>query len=373
MARITTSAGDELFYREDCFAPPWEDPPVTLLLHAEAETGDAWYGWVPRMAARARVIRPDMRGAGRSVPMRPGQAWSLDRFASDVVALLDGIGVKAAHVVASRFAGPVGMRLAAAYPDRVLTLTLCSTTPCPAGHYAERAARWAEAIEARGIDAWSVDAAQDRLGTDAEEEMLEGWSHMLAGADPATLAGLFRNLAAFDARRDVEAIGCPVLVAANGGNAAMPLEVTTEWQRRIARSDLLVMTGRGDHVAATHARDLAGAVQEFQRKIIKESAGARRGARREAPAPEEPRHDRAPRREAPAAEDPRRDRAARREAPAAEDPRRDRAARREERRRAAEAQGDGRRGPEAQGDGRRGPEAPGERRRGPEDRGRHRP
>ena len=58
MARITTSAGDELFYREDCFAAPWENPPVTLLLHAEAETGDAWYGWVPRMAARARVILP---------------------------------------------------------------------------------------------------------------------------------------------------------------------------------------------------------------------------------------------------------------------------------------------------------------------------
>ncbi len=279
MAKITTSAGDDLFYREDCFAPPWEDPPATLLLHAEGETGDAWYGWVPRMAARARVIRPDMRGAGRSIGMRPGQAWSLDRFVSDVVALLDGIGVPTAHVVAARFAGPIGMRLAAQYPTRVRTLTLCSTCPAPAEHYAEPAARWARSIEEKGIDAWSVEAAQERLGRDADEEMLEGWSDMLAGTDAATLAALFRNLPAFDASRDLEQIACPVLVAVTGGSPVMPLEATTAWQRRIRTTDLIVMTGRGDHIAATHARDLAGSVQEFQRKALKDSEGSKREGR----------------------------------------------------------------------------------------------
>jgi pimeloyl-ACP methyl ester carboxylesterase len=32
-----------------------------LLLHGNSERGLAWYGWMPQLARRFRVVRPDMR------------------------------------------------------------------------------------------------------------------------------------------------------------------------------------------------------------------------------------------------------------------------------------------------------------------------
>lgn len=303
MPKVTTTAGDDLFFRDDCFAPPWETPPAALLLHAEGENGLAWYGWLPRLGARCRVVRPDMRGAGRSVAMRPGQAWSLDRLAADAVALMDGIGIDRAHVVAARLAGPVAMRLAAAYPDRVGSLALCSTTPEPENAYGARVARWIEEIEGSGLDAWAVGAAQDRLGAGAEEAMLEGWSDLLAAADGATMLSLFRSLPAFDATADLARIACPTLVVTTDASPAMPLEATTAWQRRIARAELLVLNGRGDHVAATHAREVTAALQDFHKKASKEAGG---GKRRERPGRDRSDADRERRREERVAERKRR-------------------------------------------------------------------
>lgn len=277
MPKVTTTAGDELFYRDDAFTPPWEEPATTLLLHAEAETSLAWYGWVPRLAARGRVVRPDMRGAGRSAAMRPGQAWSLDRLASDVVALVDGLGVASVHLVAARLAGPVALRVAAAHPDLVETLVLCSAVADPAAAYGVRAARWVEQIERSGLDAWAVSAAAERLGAAAGQEELEGWAGILAGADRDALLGLLRNLPALDATADLARVGCPTLVVATDGSAAQPLEETTGWQRRIERSELLVLTGTGDHVAASHARDVAGSVLDLHKRSAKRDRAQKRG------------------------------------------------------------------------------------------------
>ena len=33
-----------------------------LLLHGNCESGEAWYAWVPQLARRYRVVRPDVRG-----------------------------------------------------------------------------------------------------------------------------------------------------------------------------------------------------------------------------------------------------------------------------------------------------------------------
>jgi pimeloyl-ACP methyl ester carboxylesterase len=266
MPVFTTSAGDDLFYRDDCFAPPWATPPAVLLLHAEAESSLAWYGWMQKLSARCRVIRMDLRGAGQSIGMRPGQAWSLDRLAADVVALMQGLGVASAHLVAARLGGPVALRLAAAHPERIESLMLCSITPDPAAEYAGRAAHWIERIERGGIDAWAVEATQERLAGEEDEAMLQGWAGLLASADRDTMLSLFRNLAAFDAVADLPRIACPTLVATTDAASTLRLEATVAWQRRIPQAELLVLTGQGDHVAATHARELAAAALAFQRR-----------------------------------------------------------------------------------------------------------
>src|ERR1700722_8352169 len=59
-------SGLEVFYREDWLGAPWLNGEPVVFLHGALETGEIWFGWVPRMAQRFRLYRPDLPGFGRS-------------------------------------------------------------------------------------------------------------------------------------------------------------------------------------------------------------------------------------------------------------------------------------------------------------------
>ena len=59
----------EMHYVVDDFTDPWTQPETVLMLHGNAESGLAWWAWVPTLARHYRVVRPDMRGFGQSTPM----------------------------------------------------------------------------------------------------------------------------------------------------------------------------------------------------------------------------------------------------------------------------------------------------------------
>ena len=54
----------DLHYVVDDYTDPWGKAETVLLLHGNAESGAAWYGWVPHLGRRFRLVRPDMRGYG---------------------------------------------------------------------------------------------------------------------------------------------------------------------------------------------------------------------------------------------------------------------------------------------------------------------
>src|SRR5436305_7210631 len=68
-----------MHYEVDDFTDPWRQPETVLLLHGNAESGAAWYGWVPypcaslphRAARHARLWRLDGDAARFSVDPRP--------------------------------------------------------------------------------------------------------------------------------------------------------------------------------------------------------------------------------------------------------------------------------------------------------------
>jgi 3-oxoadipate enol-lactonase len=82
----------------DDYTDPWRTPGTILLLHGNAESSAAWSAWVPRLAPRYRVVRPDMRGFGVSTPMPREFPWTLDVLIDDVCRLMDALGVERFHV-----------------------------------------------------------------------------------------------------------------------------------------------------------------------------------------------------------------------------------------------------------------------------------
>src|SRR4029450_4357612 len=138
MPTLHISLDLEMHYRVDDYTDPWREPETILMLHGNAESGAVWYGWVPTLARRYRVVRPDMRGFGDSTPMRRDFPWTLDVLIDDYARLLDALGVARFHLVGAKVGGTVARAFAARRPARVTTLTVVGTPPPLRGRPKER-------------------------------------------------------------------------------------------------------------------------------------------------------------------------------------------------------------------------------------------
>ncbi|MCU1342750.1 MAG: alpha/beta hydrolase fold protein, partial [Candidatus Acidoferrum typicum] len=122
---VALASGAQVFYREDWLGAPWMDGEPVLFLHGNLETSEVWYGWVPRMAQRYRLYRPDLPGFGRSkVPSN--FEWSLTNYTKMAAEFLDAAGVQSAHIIGAKTGGAIAMQFAATYPQRTRTLVVAS-------------------------------------------------------------------------------------------------------------------------------------------------------------------------------------------------------------------------------------------------------
>jgi pimeloyl-ACP methyl ester carboxylesterase len=83
-----------------------------------------WDDLVPELRG-FRVLRLDNRGAGLSDA--PDEAFTIERMADDVAAVMDAAGMPRAHVYGASMGGQIAQELAIRYPERVLSLVLGAT------------------------------------------------------------------------------------------------------------------------------------------------------------------------------------------------------------------------------------------------------
>lgn len=116
-----------------------------ILLHGYPQNGMCWSRVAPALAARFRVIIPDLRGYGQSAAP-PDDAdhttYSKRRMAQDIVDLMDHLVVPQAHILGHDRGARVSYRLALDHPGRVARLGIIEIVPT--------ADFW---------DAWSADLA----------------------------------------------------------------------------------------------------------------------------------------------------------------------------------------------------------------------
>ncbi len=115
----------DLHYLVDDYTDPWRTPGTILLLHGNAESSAAWYAWVPRLAHRYRVVRPDMRGFGASTPMPREFPWTLD--------LVPGLRstCSSASISSARVGAATGAVCSSHSPVSSRCNCLCSVRPIP--------------------------------------------------------------------------------------------------------------------------------------------------------------------------------------------------------------------------------------------------
>lgn len=96
--------------------------PAVVLLHGWANTSFAWRHIIPPLSRRFTVIVPDLRGMGDS--SKPLTGYDRETVASDILALLDQLGVKTATVVGHDLGAHVAFELASRHPERISRLVM---------------------------------------------------------------------------------------------------------------------------------------------------------------------------------------------------------------------------------------------------------
>ena len=252
-----------MHYQVDDFTDPWRTPQTILMLHGNAESGLAWYAWVPKLARQFRVVRPDMRGFGESTAMPRDYKWTLDALIEDFCALMDHLKIERFHLVAAKIGGTIARAFAARRPERLITLTVVGTpTPFRVGA-AERVPELVRDFETHGVEYWARQNMAGRLGDGFPQEGVEWWTKFMGRTAVSTQLGFMGTIACADIRADVPKIRCPTLVITNEQSGLGSVEEMRAWQQQIPDSELLVLKGNSYHVAATHADQAAEATLDF--------------------------------------------------------------------------------------------------------------
>jgi pimeloyl-ACP methyl ester carboxylesterase len=114
--------GLRLFSR--VYAGPGADAPVALCLHGLMRNGRDFEDLAPHLAARYRVVVPDVRGRGLSARDPNFNNYQIPTYVGDLLPLFGGLGIKRASVVGTSMGGLMAMVLAVTQPQLVASIVL---------------------------------------------------------------------------------------------------------------------------------------------------------------------------------------------------------------------------------------------------------
>jgi 3-oxoadipate enol-lactonase len=174
-----------------------------------------WAEQMPAViGAGLRTLSIDMRGHGGSDPAAGD--YTLRELASDLVAVLDRLGVAATDYVGLSIGGMIGEALAIYFPERVSSLMLCETPPASLRNAAEIwGPRVATVRAAHGLEP-IADATMERwLTPEFSARNPRRWQQIrdtVAATSPAGYCGCVAALSKFDFTRELSAVKVPALV-----------------------------------------------------------------------------------------------------------------------------------------------------------------
>ena len=249
-ATVLLKSGASIFYKEEWLGAPWLDSDPVILLHGNLETGDIWYGWVPRMAQRYRLFRPDLPGFGGSTAPANFE-WTLPAFAKSVAEFLDAKGIQSAHLVGAKTGGGIAMQFAASYPQRTRSVVVAS------GPFTSLTPKTEQ------------NSQQLRLGSAATKEEMAYFDKLRDDMRPDTKQHMEALLSSISVDNLLPQISVPTLIITSDQSALQSVETVLRYQTKIANSRLLVLASDAYHVAVANADECVTNVLTFYDQAAK--------------------------------------------------------------------------------------------------------
>jgi pimeloyl-ACP methyl ester carboxylesterase len=258
---MNSPASSDLVY----FTERGSGPPV-LLVHGLGMSGDMFEPIVEPLAKHHRVIRPDLRGCGRSRHLPP--PYSVKQQAADLAAMLDHLAIAGTDALGYSQGGPVVQELTLDYPAKVRRLILSNT-------YAYNMATMREKMEGhivpllirllgvRRFVKLVISQGLNQIPKERAEWVANLIARTWGEADPKSIELAWREAMAFDSRSRLHEIRCPTLVIAGSDDNAVPMHHATMLHDGIAGSKLVVIAGADHALMWTRPDEWFEKVSEF--------------------------------------------------------------------------------------------------------------
>jgi 3-oxoadipate enol-lactonase len=232
-----------------------------VLLHGLLVSGEMFTPMAERLAARHRLVIPDLRGHGRSAGLLG--PYPVERLAADVTRLLDRLGVARADVVGYSQGGAVAQQLARTDPQRVRRLVLACTFACNLLSARERVDALLSPWLLRAIGPGRMAGLIARAGGGPRltREQTATLRRLLAANDRRTAVRAYRAMLAFDSRAWLGEVTAPALVVCGSADTGVPKSHAEMLARGIPNAELRTIQGAGHFMAWTHTEQFADVVE----------------------------------------------------------------------------------------------------------------
>lgn len=223
----------------------WGDGPPLVLVHGLGANSLLWIKQLDALGASHRLIAVDLRGFGQSDRPRAAGAYTIDRFADDIVTLVRELGIGKIDYLGTSMGGFIGQALALKAPELINRLILAHTAAqmtMPLSILEKRLAVLRELPMSEFSKLVGAQALAD--GVDSPEF---GWlCQMIERNDPDVYAQVLgEGLSGFDLRSQVDQIRLPTLVIVGDKDRVIPPEGGYALAEAIAGARLASLTGAG--------------------------------------------------------------------------------------------------------------------------------
>ncbi|MBW0145858.1 alpha/beta fold hydrolase [Sphingomicrobium clamense] len=256
MATIDTSEG-RIGYLEQSPAAP-NDLPI-LFLHGVGSDKRVWQPQLDHFGKARRAIAADYPGYGNSA-FKLGAGH--DDYAKAMVALLDALEIKRAHICGLSLGGVVAIAMASLAPRRCASLHIADSFALhPEGEAIhDRSLAAARELGMRGLAEARVDAL---IAPGAPEGLREEVIDTMASIDPDAYVHGAKAVWLADQRRRVESIAIPTLITCGSEDKITPPILSIKLVESIPGARLEIIQGAGHLANAERPDDFNRVSDEF--------------------------------------------------------------------------------------------------------------
>lgn len=276
MSYVTHSNGERTYCLIDDFADPWKDHETILIQHGFGRHSAFWYHWIPVLAKHYKVIRRDARGHGYSSSPGKDYKYDIDTILDEIVDTLDQLGVKKVHYLGESTGGIWGEFLAARNPERLLSLTICSSPlymPAAAQELLAFGQKdWPTACRELGSRGWGECILKVLGGHQTDDkEFLAWWLDQVSVPSGNGLGDHAVLLCdgSFDARRIMENIKVPMLMLTPGNSQLVNIDEQKQLRDAVDGARMEIVNGLGHEIYIDQAEQCQQKYLEFLNSLAK--------------------------------------------------------------------------------------------------------